>query len=208
MTDQPTDDKTHRTEAQGAAGAQPARPEPTPDVKAAAKPVAAETDAKQPGARGQARPPRPSRAASAAAAAQAADASEAAVTSTAPAAKDTGREALRGQWQNEARVGTSAHDKQVRRFLLRLSLLNWAIAIVAWTVSAALGITSPASIIVYSVLFVIGLVAAILAILTYLLEKFGHEAEPVGAISGNGGGGTADDTSAAAKGDTSAPAAT
>ena len=67
------------------------------------------------------------------------------------------------------------HDERVRRFLLRLSLANWGIAVVAWTISAFLGITSPASIIVYSVLFVIGLVAAILAILTYLLEKFGHE---------------------------------
>ena len=75
----------------------------------------------------------------------------------------------------DARQKLIEHDKRVRRFLLRLSLGNWGAAIVAWTVSAFLGITSPASIIVYSVLFVIGLVAAILAILTYLLEKFGHE---------------------------------
>ena len=68
----------------------------------------------------------------------------------------------------------SAADKQSRRFLLRLSLINWGIAVVAWTISATLGITSPASIIVYTVLFVIGLFAVIVAIFSYLLEKFAH----------------------------------
>ena len=119
------------------------------------------------------------------------------------------RAALRQQWADEAHDKTEAHDKKVRTFLLRLSLLNWGIAIVAWTVSAALGITSPASIIVYSVLFVIGLVAAILAILTYLLEKFGHEPSPIGPIAGDeGDGGAGDDAATVAKGDTAAPAAT
>jgi hypothetical protein len=84
-------------------------------------------------------------------------------------------EATRHQAHLDARQKLIDHDKRVRRFLLRLSLANWGIAVAAWTVSAFLGITSPASIIVYSVLFVIGLVAAILAILTYLVEKFGHE---------------------------------
>jgi hypothetical protein len=74
-------------------------------------------------------------------------------------------------------------------------------------VSAALGITSPASILVYSVLFVIGLVAAILAILTYLLEKFGHEPAPIGPISADeGDAGAADDAASGA--DTAAHAAT
>jgi hypothetical protein len=67
------------------------------------------------------------------------------------------------------------HDRRVRRFLLRLSLANWGVAIIAWTISAFLGIASPASIIIYSVLFVIGLVAVIVALATYFLEKFGHE---------------------------------
>lgn len=123
------------------------------------------------------------------------------------AAAPAEREVLRKQWKDEAQAGTSAHDKKVRRFLLRLSLMNWGIAVIAWTISAALGITSPASIIVYSVLFVIGLVAAILAILTYLLEKFGHEAAPVGAIAGDEGD-DAGDVAAGGKGDTAAPAAT
>ena len=119
------------------------------------------------------------------------------------------REALRAEWADEAERKTAEHDKKIRRFLLRLSLANWGIAIIAWTISAFLGITSPASIIVYSVLFVIGLVAAILAILLYLLEKFGHEPKPVGAISADEGDGDAGDgDAAAAKGDTAAPAAT
>ena len=74
----------------------------------------------------------------------------------------------------QAHREASERDKRARRFLLRLSLINWGIAVVAWTISAFLGITSPASIIVYSVLFVIGLIAVIMALLTYLLEKFAH----------------------------------
>jgi hypothetical protein len=119
------------------------------------------------------------------------------------------RDALRAEWAVEAARKTAEHDKKIRRFLLRLSLANWGIAIIAWTISAFLGITSPASIIVYSVLFVIGLVAAILAILLYLLEKFGHEPQPIGAISADAGDGDAGAGDArAAKGDTAAPAAT
>ena len=90
----------------------------------------------------------------------------------------------------------------MRRFLLRLSLANWGVAIVAWTISAFLGITSPASIFVYSVLFVIGLVAVIVALLTYLLEKFGHEPP---AVAPGAPGGDDDDAEAASAGD--APAA-
>ncbi len=74
----------------------------------------------------------------------------------------------------QAHREASERDKRARRFLLRLSLINWGIAVVAWSVSAYLGITSPASIIVYSVLFVIGLFAVAVALLTYLLEKFAH----------------------------------
>ena len=74
----------------------------------------------------------------------------------------------------QAHREASERDKRARRFLLRLSLVNWGIAVVAWSISAFLGITSPASIIVYSVLFVIGLLAVMVALLTYLLEKFAH----------------------------------
>jgi hypothetical protein len=124
------------------------------------------------------------------------------------AAEDQDRDALRAEWADEAQRKTAEHDKKVRRFLLRLSLANWGIAIIAWTISAFLGITSPASIIVYSVLFVIGLVAAILAILLYLLEKFGHEPQPLGAISADEDDGDKDGAAAPSKGDTAAPAAT
>jgi hypothetical protein len=125
---------------------------------------------------------------------------------TAPDADETAdREALRQEWAEAARSTTAAHDRRVRRFLLRLSLINWGIAAVAWTISAFLGIESPASIIVYSVLFVIGLVAAIIAILTYLLEKFGHEPAPIGPISGDDGEG---DAAAADSDDAAASAAT
>ena len=75
----------------------------------------------------------------------------------------------------QAHREASERDNRARRFLLRLSLINWRIAVVAWSVSAYLGITSPASIIVYSVLFVIGLWSpSSVALLTYLLEKFAH----------------------------------
>ena len=125
------------------------------------------------------------------------------------AAETVDREALRQEWAEEERRRIEAHDRRVRRFLLRLSLANWGIAAIAWTISAFLGIESPARIIVYSVLFVIGLVAAILAILTYLLEKFGHEPAPLGPISADEGeGGAGGDEAEASTDDAAAPAAT
>jgi hypothetical protein len=78
----------------------------------------------------------------------------------------------------QAHREATERDKRVRRWLLRLSLANWGIAATAWSISAYLGVTSPARIIVYSVLFVIGLFAVIVALLTYLLEKFGHRPPP------------------------------
>jgi hypothetical protein len=96
-------------------------------------------------------------------------------------------------------------DKHARRFLLRLSLANWGIAVVAWTISAFLGITSPASIIVYSVLFVIGLIAVVVALLTYLLEKFAHR-PPDYEHADLEAGGDQDDAVTAAAGATVAPA--
>ena len=66
-------------------------------------------------------------------------------------------------------------DKHMRRNLLILSLANWAVAIIAWTISAYLGIAQPASILVYSVLFVVGIFAVVVAVASFLLEKFAHE---------------------------------
>ena len=78
------------------------------------------------------------------------------------------------------------HDR-TRRNLLILSLANWGIAITAWAVSAYLGITSPAQIIVYTVLFVIGLFAVAVAVASYLLEKFAHRPAsiPSQAVAGD-----------------------
>ena len=70
------------------------------------------------------------------------------------------------------------HDR-TRRNLLILSLANWGVAITAWTISAYLGVTSPAQFIVYTVLFVIGLFAAAVAVASYLLEKFAHRPAPI-----------------------------
>ena len=67
-----------------------------------------------------------------------------------------------------------ARNARVRRNLLLLSLANWGVAVVAWSISVYLGITSPVQIIVYTVLFVIGLFAVAVAVASYLLEKFAH----------------------------------
>ena len=66
-------------------------------------------------------------------------------------------------------------DKHIRRNLFILSLANWVVAIIAWTISAYLGIAQPASIFVYSVLFVVGIFAVVVAVVSFLLEKFAHE---------------------------------
>ena len=53
----------------------------------------------------------------------------------------------------------------IHRHLLILSIANWAIAIACWTLSSYLGIAVPTSIFVYAILFVIGLFAAVVAII-------------------------------------------
>ncbi|HZL65073.1 MAG TPA: hypothetical protein VFD50_09085 [Thermoleophilia bacterium] len=81
----------------------------------------------------------------------------------------------------------------IHRHLLTLSLINWGIACVCWIISAWLGTSSPASIFVYTILFVVGLFAAIVAVLSFVLADFGHEpgvaaaetaAPPAGDASG------------------------
>jgi hypothetical protein len=72
-----------------------------------------------------------------------------------------------------------ARNARVRRNLLLLSSANWGVAVVAWTISAYLGITSPVQIIVYTVLFVIGLFAVAVAVASYVLEKFAHRPAPI-----------------------------
>jgi hypothetical protein len=79
------------------------------------------------------------------------------------------------------------HHKHIRRNLLILSLANWAIAIIAWSISAYLGMSRPTGIFVYTVLFVIGIFAVIVAIAAYLLEKFAHEPGDAAAEAAPGG---------------------
>jgi hypothetical protein len=83
---------------------------------------------------------------------------------------------LRTLFSRSSHPAQAPHDTTRRRLLL-LSLANWAIAITAWTISAYLGIASPARIFVYTVLFVIGLFAVLVAIGSYLLERFAHRPE-------------------------------
>ena len=70
----------------------------------------------------------------------------------------------------------------IHRHLLVLSLVNWAIAIVCWTISAYLGTARPTNLIVYTVLFVVGLFAVIVAVGSFVLADFGTEPEP--AVAG------------------------
>jgi hypothetical protein len=66
----------------------------------------------------------------------------------------------------------------IHRHLLVLSLANWAIAIVCWTISAYLGTARPTNLIVYTVLFVVGLFAVIVAVGSFVLADFGTEPKP------------------------------
>jgi hypothetical protein len=63
----------------------------------------------------------------------------------------------------------------IHRHLLTLSLINWAIAVVSWTISAYLGSSRPTGIFVYTVLFVIGIFAAVVAVACFVLADFGSE---------------------------------
>ena len=63
----------------------------------------------------------------------------------------------------------------VHRHLLALSLANWAIAIICWMISAYLGAAQPTGIIVYAVLFVIGIFAVVVAVTCFVLADFGTE---------------------------------
>ena len=73
-----------------------------------------------------------------------------------------------------------------QRFLV-LSVANWALAIALWAISAYLGVASPTNLFVYSVLFVVALVAVVVGVLCWLVWRFGrdpHEAarEPSGEV--------------------------
>lgn len=60
-----------------------------------------------------------------------------------------------------------------------LAIVNWAIAVTCWGVSAYLGIASPTGIFVYTILFVVAIVAVIVGVLCWLVARFGRETLPV-----------------------------
>jgi hypothetical protein len=77
----------------------------------------------------------------------------------------------------------------IHRHLLVLSLVNWVIAILCWTISAYLGTARPTDLIVYTVLFVVGLFAVIVAIGAFVLADFGTEPEPAAVAAATAGAG-------------------
>ena len=69
------------------------------------------------------------------------------------------------------------HLVHARRFLV-LSLVNWAIAIVCFGLSSYLGVARPTSMFVYTILFVVAMVAVIVGFLCWMVARFGTEPEP------------------------------
>jgi len=73
----------------------------------------------------------------------------------------------------------SPHLVHARRFWI-LSLVNWAIAIVCFGLSSYLGVARPTNMFVYTILFVVALVAVIVGFLCWMVAKFGTEPAPAG----------------------------
>jgi hypothetical protein len=63
----------------------------------------------------------------------------------------------------------------VARRFWKLSIANWALAVVAWSISAYLGAAQPTSMYLYTILFVIGLVAVIIGVVCFVIARFGRE---------------------------------
>jgi len=71
------------------------------------------------------------------------------------------------------------HIVHARRFWI-LSLVNWAIAIVCFGLSSYLGVARPTNMFVYTIIFVIAIVAVLVGFLCWIVAKFGIEPTPVG----------------------------
>jgi len=69
------------------------------------------------------------------------------------------------------------HIAHARRFWI-LSLVNWAIAIVCFGLSSYLGVARPTNMLVYTIIFVIALVAVIVGCLCWVVARFGTEPAP------------------------------
>jgi uncharacterized membrane protein YhaH (DUF805 family) len=61
-----------------------------------------------------------------------------------------------------------------RRFWI-LSIANWALAVITWSVSAYLGGSRPESMLLYSIIFVIGAFAVLVGIAGFVVARFGRE---------------------------------
>jgi hypothetical protein len=90
----------------------------------------------------------------------------------------------------------------IHRHLLTLSLINWAIAVISWTISAYLGSARPTGIFVYTVLFVIGIFAVVVAVACFVLADFGSE--PPAPVAADGP--PADASAGAKRGPSARPA--
>ena len=69
------------------------------------------------------------------------------------------------------------HIAHARRFWI-LSLVNWGIAIVCFGLSSYLGVARPTNMLVYTIIFVIALVAVIVGCLCWVVARFGTEPAP------------------------------
>ena len=74
-------------------------------------------------------------------------------------------------------TATNPHDIHFKFWIL--AIVNWAIAVACWGMSAYLGSTSPTGIFVYTILFVVAIVAVIVGVMCWLVARFGRETPPV-----------------------------
>jgi hypothetical protein len=65
----------------------------------------------------------------------------------------------------------------MRSMFWKISIANWAVAIAMIGIAAYLGIAHPTSMFVYAALFVIGIFAFVVAILAWVVARFGVEPE-------------------------------
>ncbi len=72
----------------------------------------------------------------------------------------------------------------MRSMFWKISIANWVVACAMTAIAAYLGIAHPTSMFVYAALFVIGIFAFVVAILTWVVARFGIEPEaPAGAAA-------------------------
>jgi Na+/H+-dicarboxylate symporter len=65
----------------------------------------------------------------------------------------------------------------MRRKFWIISIANWCVAIAMTGIAAYLGIAHPTSMFVYAALFVVGIFAFVVAILAWVMARFGVEPE-------------------------------